>query len=172
MRTIKHLSFPGLVLPVAALIALTGCPSPKYTGKDLTAHPSPIMVADGSMIVRTNSTNPSPVFAGTTLTIKGGLACAIIVNGVSKSVKNQNWAITSKDLDGTISTSDQGVTVVATSTVASAASLLTDLIDGPGAEFQVTFAPATFSIGGVNQPTLKCAAKCCRIKIDYESSCP
>jgi hypothetical protein len=165
--------YARLILPVCALIVLPGCPQSGYT--PFSGHPSPITVADGSMLVRTN-TLPMPTFDGSTLTISGsgGQACAIIANGTLKSVKGLNWTITSSDNNGTVSTTDGGKTIIAKSTVAGAASLSDDKIDGPGASFAVQFSPARLLLNGVTS-SLDCGKKdCyrCRIKIDYEPSCP
>lgn len=168
MRRTQHRNICGvpayavLILSVSALIALSGC---KREPKVAPAKPSPIYVADGSMIVRTNSNS---TFALNTLTITGGTACSLTdPNGNQQITLSAPWTITSNDGHGTISTMD-GKTIAATIT---ADKLPDDGTNGPGAEFgkkALVFSPAKLNNNGASY-TINCKPKACTIS--YAASC-
>ena len=164
--------YAGLILPVCAMIVLSGwsgCPrSDRGAIKRPPApRPSPIRVSDGSMIVRTRSNS---TFTGNTLTITGGTACSITDANNMTTKLGSGWTITSSDGRGTISTTD-GKTIVAT---VNADVLQDDTTNGPGAEFgkqKVVFSPATLNDNKNNtSTTIHCQLpKACTI--NYAPSC-
>jgi hypothetical protein len=177
----------GLILPACALVVLCGCRKPSFT-PPLAGMPvnSPITVADGTMEVRTFATFQPP--SATAVTINGGLdsagqsapgqACFIKIgpNG-PYSVGGKSWIVTSNDENATISTPDNGKMVVAAST--SAGTNISQLLDGVGYSFNVTFSPPKFTINGVKPPGFDCSSPAwprCKVWIDYwvgtNASCP
>ena len=180
--------YAGLILPVCALIVLSGCakhqvPPGAASGGRPSPVNSPITVADGSMEVRSKAINPSDL-NGNTLTISAGTdtqghplpgrACWIKIGGNPPyNVSGLNWTITAFDSVnvGTVTTTDNGNTVVAQG---QGASLLSD---GPGATFGVTFSPPALTIANMSK-ALKCPPNNwprCRVWIDYwkdASACP
>ena len=167
----------GLILPVCALIVLSGCgpdlaPDKKGTSaaKKTTPVNSPITVADGSMEVRTKA---NYTLSGNTMTVSGGQACYIMIGTDGPYNVNQaNWTITSADTKGAITAVNLGQKVVAYASTSASA-----LLDGPGTAFAVLYSPPKFTLNNVSQ-SLTCGQKVvwprCKVWIDYEvgGDCP
>jgi hypothetical protein len=169
--------YAGMMLPVCALLVLYGCggTSPGgYTQPIQTApHNAPITVADGSMTVTTlPHSNSTLDLVKKTLTISGGQACSITVPGSPQPILlDPNWKITSAAGNATITTPDQGHTIVAAHTEVRA-------IPG-GAEFGritgVVFSPARLENppGDIaKEQKLACGSQGCLINYWVEGPCP
>jgi len=187
MRKTQYLKTRGarpcarLIASVCAPVVLfgwIGCSSTKHLPLPVPPRPSPITVADGSMVVRTKSPGVSLDSQGSpnVLTISGGHACSITFGnpGTTKTVTGQDWTISSSDKKASVSTRNSGgATIFVTGPDAQV--LNSDVSnEGPGYEFgveQVTFSPATASGAGL-PPSLDCKSKLCKITIDYQTSCP
>jgi hypothetical protein len=165
------LRYAGLILPVCALMVLSGCGWIKAKfSKGGGPVNSPITVADGSMEVRTQA-NYS--LSGKTMTVSGGQACFITIGTDGPyPVDQANWTITSADGNAAVTAVNLGQKVVAFATTSAS-----PLSDGPGAAFMVTFAPPTFTLNGTSQ-SLTCGNQTvlpkCKVRIDYEvgGDCP
>ena len=176
--------YAGLILPVCALIVLSGCGGFGGSEQNKTKPVnSPITVADGSMEVRSLAIHPSDLNGNTLIISAGndtqghplpGRACWIKIGGNPPyNVSGLNWTITAFDSVnvGTVTTTDNGNTVVAQG---KGASLLSD---GPGVTFGVTFSPPAVTVNNISK-----APNCppnvwpsCRVWIDYwkgTSICP
>jgi hypothetical protein len=177
MRKIQR---PRLIVPFCLLLVFLTL-SLACRRKPFTVSPSPITVADGSMVVRTNSQVKLDSSATTNVvTISGGFACSIDANGKHYNVDGMDWSITSYDTKAKVSTTSPGgaasAGAIIYATGPDAQPLQSDPFnEGPGYEFgveQVKFSPATGSGGGLD-PSLDCgsATKLCKIVINYKSSC-
>jgi hypothetical protein len=173
----------GLALPICVIIALSACGGPGTVSQTPAAHPrgqtshptqpshpSPITVADGSMVVRNADSAPGP----NNFTISGGQACSITfgTNAPYPVGELTSWTITSYDQKATVSAStSSGVTTIVASGPNMQSLRYDPYNEGNGVEFgveQVRFSPPTFSVSGV--PT--CSYPC-KVKIDYcISTCP
>lgn len=138
-------------------------------------HNSPITIADGSMVVRTNA---SESVSNGELNITGGQACSIsyFAGGTQIiSVKGANWNIVSYDQLANVSTTDNGATVTADGP--NALKIDSDATEGQGYEFgveAVQFSPATLSINGSPGRSLDCGRRFCKVIINYliGGTCP
>lgn len=166
LRKVKCASHSGLALPVCALLVLSGsgCKGLKFqAGAKGMAVNSPITVADGSMEVRTKASASFDPSANT-YTITGGLACTINIGGNTPQPlkKGDNWSIISHGDQKTKITTNDGQTIVAQGSSASA------LLDGPGYSFPVAFSPPTLVLNN-NPVKLTCndVWPRCKVQIDY-----
>jgi len=192
--TADILANAGVILPAFALVFLSACdrhigaippPPPPPT----TSRSSPIIVADGSMVVRAQSgANQTVSNNGSTYTVTisetGFQACAIAsVNSSGQSttpvpVVNQNWTITSDttETDSTINNGQSSNGTIIYAVGPNAQSIQFDpRNEGPGYQFgveQIQFTPASLSIvGGQQGISLACGTPRCWVVISYKDSC-
>jgi len=185
LKTNGARQYAGLFLSVCVTIVLSGWSGCTRSAKDTKhrptmPHPSPITVADGSMVVRTPYANMKPVGTGE-VDISGGQACSISVNGgAATSVIAKDWTITSSDNLAQVSTTSPGGTASHGATIYATGpnpqNLNSDPFnEGMGWEFgieRVQFSPAALTFPGVaSSMPLDCGKRICKITIEYKPRC-
>ena len=160
--------YAALTLSICAMIAMsscTGCSALWQPGH--TVAPSPIEVADGSMVIFTKS---DWVIKASEVDIVGGMACFMTVNG-TEFTPTGPWEIISSDDKAKVSNVPPGGGG-SNGTIYATGLLLPNPPDdhtyGHGKKFDALFSPAKFT--GAGMPTHPCAH--CKIVITYRSSCP
>jgi hypothetical protein len=159
--------YAGLSLSVCALIILSGWSGCSRRDKEAkhkpAAHPSPITVADGSMLVETYWPYITSPAKPNEVAISGGHACSLTANTTLFHAEGQDWIITSSDNQATVSTNHTGGAAI----VATGPNVQDhpNTGKGPGKEFTAQFSPATVTIAG---QSFKCASRC-TVVIDYKA---